>query len=250
MLRRKLLLNLGPIVALMLVTAIVAIWLLQGVWRDFSHLNVVASLRDPSSSQTGASDSQEALLTRFRWLVLGLAMVFLVIINFSVIVLVRLGSLILRPVDQLLIATRQLRAEHFEHRVTLDGNDEFDELAQAYNSLAEQLQANERKRIETLAQAAVMMNHELNNAIAIIDLQLAMLSRQNTGANPAIEKCLRQIQDGLGRMTQTVRSLMQVRRIVLTDYTPGMKMLDLQRSVQEESDQAGPQRSEDRHVVA
>ena len=73
MLRRKLLWNLGPLVALLLLTAIVAIWLLQGVLAD---LNLVRNSAD-----------QQALLARFRTLVLGLAFVFVVIINISVIVL-------------------------------------------------------------------------------------------------------------------------------------------------------------------
>jgi hypothetical protein len=42
MLRRKLLLNLGPVVVLLLLTAVIAIWLLQGVLRDMDHINTQA----------------------------------------------------------------------------------------------------------------------------------------------------------------------------------------------------------------
>jgi len=219
MLRRKLLWNLGPLIALLLLTAIVAIWLLQGVLAD---LNLVRNSAD-----------QQALLARFRTLVLGLAFVFVVIINISVIVLLRMASMVLQPMDQLLAATRELGAEHFDFRVKLERNDEFAELAKAYNSLAEQLNTNERRRLETLGQAAVAMNHELNNALSIIDLQLAKLSRQSSD-RVAIEGCLRQIHEGLQRVTQTVHCLKNVRRIVLTDYVPGTKMLDLRRSVGED----------------
>ncbi len=219
MLRRKLLWNLGPLIALLLLTAIVAIWLLQGVLAD---LNLI---RNPAD--------QQALLARFRTLVLGLAFVFVVIINVSVIVLLRMASMVLQPMDQLLAATRELGAEHFDFRVKLQRNDEFAELAKAYNSLAEQLNTNERRRLETLGQAAVAMNHELNNALSIIDLQLAKLSRQSSD-RVAIEGCLRQIHEGLERVTQTVHCLKNVRRIVLTDYVPGTKMLDLRRSVGED----------------
>ncbi len=355
MLRKKLLLNLGPIVALLLLTAITAIWQLQGVLNGLSHINTQAwrvveqvnelsinvnaievelyelqlgkqrhldaliDLVDSTKQIVREMDTQyvvheassepffksicdqmpgferhvgalatvqdEALAKRhgdaalsaavtlrqstlplsryvrahahaeheslsnwFRWLVLGLAIVFVLVINVSVIVLLRMGSMVLQPVDKLLTATRELGREHFDYRVKLDQNDEFDELGRAYNSLAEQLQSNEQKRIETLAQAAVMMNHELNNAIAIIDLQLAMLSRQTHGC-PALEKCLRQIHQSLERVTQTVHSLKHVRRIVLTDYVAGTKMLDLQRSVEEEESQpTGPAASGTSHL--
>jgi methyl-accepting chemotaxis protein len=340
MLRRKLLLNLGPVVVLLLATAVVAIWQLQGFLRDLNRINtdswlvvdqvnelsikinaievdlyelrlgkqrhldnlideiqsaqqIVESLRghvalhqpesepyfsrissemptfrqqvallataqDPGLAaqynevalgaavslrestlplsrfiRAQAHADQLSMLSWFRWFVLGLSIVFLLVINVSVIVLLRMGSMILQPVEKLLEATRQLRAERFEYRVTIDQNDEFDELGRAYNSLAEQLQRNEQKRLETLAQAAVTMNHELNNAISIIDLQLALLSRQNTAGSPSFAKCLRQIQDCLQRITQTVQSLKNIRRIVLTDYAPGTKMLDLQRSVED-----------------
>jgi hypothetical protein len=43
-----------------------------------------------------------------------------------------------------------------------------------------------------------------------------------------------QIHESLARMTVTLERLKHVRRIVLTDYTEGTKMLDLERSVAEE----------------
>src|SRR3954452_4601322 len=42
MLRKKLLFNLAPLVGLLLLTGVVAIWLLQGVLRDFDHVNTQA----------------------------------------------------------------------------------------------------------------------------------------------------------------------------------------------------------------
>jgi signal transduction histidine kinase len=162
--------------------------------------------------------------------VLGLAIVFLLVINIAAMVLLRMATMILKPVDQLVYASRQLAMERFDYRVDLGGNDEFDELAAAFNNLGSQLQANEQKKVEVLSQVALTLNHELNNAIAIIELQLNLLSRQ-TGGNAAHERRLREIHQSLARMTDTVQSLKNVRRIVLTDYVSGQKMLDLRRSV-------------------
>jgi nitrogen fixation/metabolism regulation signal transduction histidine kinase len=227
MLRQKLLFNLAPLVVLLLGTAVVAVWVMEDFLRQLRALNWDDS---PVSAH-------EQLLVRFRWVVLGLSLVFLVVINVAVIVLLRLGKLVVRPVDRLIDATRHLAAEQFGYRVTLDQKDEFDDLAKAYNALAEQLQSNERRRLETLSQVALTMNHELNNALAIIELQLTRLHRQ-AAATPALESCLGEIHQSLQRVTDTVQSLAKVRRIVLTDYVPGTKMLDLERSVKDE----GPQR--------
>ncbi|HEY8665720.1 MAG TPA: hypothetical protein VIL86_03600, partial [Tepidisphaeraceae bacterium] len=44
---------------------------------------------------------QEAIAARFRWVVLGLGLVFLLVINVSVMVLIRVAGMVLRPVDRL-----------------------------------------------------------------------------------------------------------------------------------------------------
>jgi HAMP domain-containing protein len=342
MLRRKLLLVLSPLVALLVLTAVVSIWSLQGILNDLAHIEqeawtavqkanelsiavnaievdlydlelgrqrhldaligdvealrdlvremggyyvieeaapapiferireriepferVVASLATAQDPDLVRRYTQEALSTavilrqdtlplsrhvldhahheqqelsgRFRWLVLGLALVFVFVINISIMVLLRMASMVLRPVDKLVEATRELGRENYEHRVTLEQKDEFDELAAAYNHMAEQLATNEQRRMEMLKQVALAMNHELNNAIATIELQLQLLDRQSND-RPTLEKRLRQIRSSLQRMTHTVESLKQIRRVVLTDYISGMKMLDLERSVRDSSD--------------
>lgn len=179
-----------------------------------------------------AQDEQGALVRRLRMVVLGLTISFLLLINISIVLLLRAASMVLRPVDRLVAASRALAREQFDHRVHLEHQDEFAELANAYNLLAQQLQQNEQRRLEMLGQVALTLNHELNNAMAIIELQLELLARTTKG-DLTQEKYLRQIRESLERMQQTVEALKRVRRIVLTDYVEGVKMLDLERSVQE-----------------
>jgi signal transduction histidine kinase len=92
--------------------------------------------------------------------------------------------------------------------------------------------------MEVLGQVALATNHEINNAISIIELQLRQIERGSPVA-PATQRSLQQIHQSLKRMTQTVQALKSIRRIVLTDYVPGVKMLDLARSQElvESSDQ-------------
>ncbi|MGN6369232.1 MAG: HAMP domain-containing protein [Phycisphaerae bacterium] len=180
------------------------------------------------------TDEERAAVLHFRWIVLSIAMGFLLVINISFFVLYRMTTMVVAPVENLVDASRRLSREEFDYRLEVPGaggaaRDEFHELAAAFNQLAERLQANEKRKLETLAQAAITLNHELNNASAIIKLQLQLLRRQNTG-NPAFERALCQISESLERMTRTVESLKRVRRIVLTDYTADTKMLDLEKS--------------------
>jgi len=173
----------------------------------------------------------QALSSQFRWLVAAIAAVSIVAINLLILALIRMASMILPPVDALVRAARELGSEHFETRVQCQGADEFGQLARAYNQMAEQLQAAEGRRMEVLGQVALALNHEMNNIINIIELQLALVKR-HAGNSDALEADLRQIAEGLARMTRAVSALRQARRIILTDYAGGAKMLDLERSAQ------------------
>jgi len=180
------------------------------------------------------SDRQwQAVTGHFRWTVFWLGLAFLLVINLSIFVLLRAASMVVGPIEELVQASRRLAAEDFDHRIEIDRRDEFGELARASNSLAEQLKQNEERKIETLQQVARMLSHELNNAISIIDLQLQMVARAS-GGDDVQEERLKQIHQTLMRMSRTVESLNRVRRIVLTDYLDGIKMLDLPRSVEAE----------------
>ena len=196
--------------------------LLENVLRDLKAVDIHASPADV-----------ELIVERFRWVVLGLGITFLLVINIAVVVLLRAATLIFRPIDRLLEGCRHWGREQFDYRVRIDGQIEFNELAEAFNSLAKRLQESEHRKIETIGQIGCTLNHELNNALSVIEVKLRPLARQASG-NAALELSLKQIRENLGRMANTVESLKRVRRIVLTDYVSGVKMVDLERSVEED----------------
>jgi HAMP domain-containing protein len=190
----------------------------------------------------GLEEQRAMVAWRFRLVALGLGLVFLLLINLSVLAVSRIMTMVLKPVGSLVEASRHLAREDFAHRVQVEGHDEFSELANAYNTLAAQLQANEARKVETMHQVARTLSHEVNNAISIIELQLALLARSTAqqegaslpGAGDAQRERLSQIRHSLGRISQTVEALTRVRRIVLTDYLAGISMLDLERSTEDE----------------
>jgi methyl-accepting chemotaxis protein len=210
---------------------------LANLYQRHARSSAIALRRDilalSRSVGSHGQTEQAEIISKFRWLVLGLTLVFLLVINISIIALLRMAGMVLRPVEKLIEGTRQLARERFDYRVELDQKDEFDELATAYNNLAGQLQANEQRKLEMLQQVAATLNHELNNATAIIEMQLELAGRQSATPH-SIDKCAGQIRESLNRMTRSVELLKHVRRIVLTDYVTGVKMLDLERSASEE----------------
>jgi len=199
-----------------------------------SHINSIAmhnAVRDLSRALRAYVASEQAGFGHYlRWLVLGLTLAALVMVNVAVFVLLRTAQVVLKPVAQLVSGSRELAAENFAHRVDVPQQDEFGELASAYNLLARQLEANEERKVEALRQLAVTLNHDLNNALATIEMQLSLLDRQS-GSNSNLARYFRDIQSTLARMGKTVSSLKDIRRIVLMDYVDGQKMIDIEQSV-------------------
>ncbi len=229
---------LGSLVGLTLVAAVISILLVHSVLEDLIRLDVSA-VDSPTAIQTTETADQTGqqravLIRKLRMTGLLVGVVFLALLNASIVVVLRTASMVLRPVDLLVDGSRRLAREQFDHRVPLDQADEFGELAQAYNSLAGQLQSNEQRKVQTLHQVARTLNHELNNAINTIDLQLTILGRRYRD-DPALSEPLRSMRNTLAGMTGTIADLKRVRRIVLMDYTEGVEMLDLPRSVEDDS---------------
>src|SRR5690242_13626502 len=98
MLRRRFMLALVPLVVLLLATVIGALWALQGVLGELRNVN----LDDRSIAQ---------LSSRFQWVVLGVGLAFLFVINVAVLVLLRVAGNVVRPVERLVHATHELGQE-------------------------------------------------------------------------------------------------------------------------------------------
>jgi signal transduction histidine kinase len=244
MLRKKLLARLGLLVVGFVTGAVVSILLLQTVLRDLDDIQARTSVASvPTSAQVAAAPpssvalEQAALSRRLRTLIVGLTIAALVMTNIAIVVLVRTANMILRPVQELIDGSRALAAERFDRRISLSRGrkgtraDEFDELAHAYNALAEQLASNEQRKVKALQQLAVTLNHEINNVVNGIELQLRLLARRS-GSDPALALQLGSIHANLERVAQTIASLRSVRRVVVTDYLPGESMLDLPRCIE------------------
>ena len=199
-------------------------------WREHAPAFIddlsseIAHLRQQNR---GVSSGQQLVIARrLRNFIIGLTVAILIVLNLTIILLLRTGEMIVCPVEALVDHSRELARERFDHRVEVPNDNEFGELADSYNHLAEQLRLNEDRKMETLQQLGVSLNHELNNVIGIIELQLAYVDRHAKG-DDALKTRLVQIRENLHRIVETVAALKDVRRIVVTEYVPGMKMLDL-----------------------
>jgi len=233
MLRRKLLIILTSLALLMLGSSLVSVVAMS---RALSELEPAVAVAEAGGAQVPGGESPGTTAQaadRFRRTAIGLAIAHLVLLNIMIVVLLRAATLVLRPVDRLVEASRRLASGDYSHRVEVRRHDEFDELAEAFNAMAENLQSDEARRLETLHQVARTLNHELNNAIAIIELQLRLVQK-SPGYDRSSGVQLQRIHEALSHMNETIVSLKDVRRVVLTEYIEGVQMLDLKLSTQAE----------------
>ncbi|HHN77592.1 MAG TPA: methyl-accepting chemotaxis protein [Phycisphaerales bacterium] len=197
--------------------------LIDGILDEVAHLRQI--------NRGVSSEQQVAISRRLRNLIVALTVAALIALNVTILLFLRLGWMIVRPVEALVAHSRELARERYGHRVEIGADDEFGELADSYNRLAEQLSLNEQRKTETLKQLGVSLNHELNNVISTIEYQLDSLDRHTRG-DEALKAKLEQIHGNLRRISETVSALKDVRRVVVTEYTAGTEMLDLPRCVE------------------
>lgn len=196
----------------------------------FSLHDALARLDQAELSQL--RNGQIAATHQLRLILLGLALAFIMLINLAVVVILRASRLIVEPVESLVQASRRVAKGQYDTRVKIIVANEFGELGRAFNEMVSGLEDREAKRVETMQQAAAAVSHELNNAIAGLDLQLDLIKRA-AAKNQPFDESIQRVREAVQRIARTTDSLRRVRRIVLTDYAGGETMLDLARSCEE-----------------
>ena len=186
------------------------------------------------TSLNNSIQDRMAATRQFRWVLAGIAIVCLVIIDALLVVLIRASSSVLKPVHSLIEAGARIRENAPGHRIALHRQDEFDDIERIFNELADQIDTNEHKMVDTVHQVARALSHELNNAITIVDLQLSCIKRTPKPDEDRMAEHIEEIHRAMLRVSAVVATLSRVQRIVLTDYLSGVQMLDLQKSVTED----------------
>jgi len=83
----------------------------------------------------------------------------------AIVVSVALSTRVSRPIGRLAQATRRIASGRYSERVSASGDDEIAELAESFNSMADSLEATERRRLQLVGDVA----HELRTPLATLD---------------------------------------------------------------------------------
>lgn len=124
----------------------------------------------------------------------------LVVALFATIAALALSSQILRPIDALTRAADHMSHGSFDARVSTKRKDEIGALAQAFNTMAENLQTTERLRKEMVADVA----HELRTPLTHLTGRLEAIADGHMPLTPSV---IVQIGDDVSLLTRLVGDL-------------------------------------------
>lgn len=134
-----------------------------------------------------------------RWLLLGLGIAAIL----GVVVMLTIFRRVFRPVEQLTGGARALASGRLDARVPVRGDDEIAELAQAFNTMAEALERNERARRNMVSDVA----HELRTPLTNIRVQI---EAAQDGVIDADAKFLESIEEETSILARLVDDLQQL----------------------------------------
>jgi len=123
---------------------------------------------------------------------------------------------IIRPVRTLVEGTKSLASGDLGTRIELQGPEEFRELAESFNRMAEVLEQNQRELVEaeklaTVGRLAAGVAHEINNPITVIIGYTNML-QASLGDNVKAREQLQNITEEAKQCRNIVQSLLDLAR--------------------------------------
>lgn len=192
--------------------------------QDLREL-IAKSIARESEAMQRERQAADATLMRIHWLWIGMA---------STLALLSLGATVYfaralrRPIDELVRGAHMLRQGQLDHRVPLDDQDEFSDVARSMNAMATALERHSqqenqnRQRLETEVRERTSALHEANKTLQQTDTRrrqlLADISHELRTPTTAIrgeaeitlrggEHAAKQYRDALQRIVATSRQL-------------------------------------------
>ena len=132
---------------------------------------------------------------------IALSMIISVIV--AVIIGILLSNKITKPLEKLMIGIRNISRGDTSYRVEVDTEDEFSQLADAFNDMSKKLKKNEDVRRTLVADVA----HELRTPLAILGGRLESIQE---GALEPSQEVILQLNDEVYRLTRLVNDLQQL----------------------------------------
>ena len=138
----------------------------------------------------------------------------------AIVVSLALSTRLSRPIGRLAAASRRIASGRYAERVTVTSDDELGELAESFNTMADSLEATERRRLQLVGDVA----HELRTPLATIDGHLEGLEDGIIQPGDATWSMLR---GETARLSRLVNDLQELWRAEARQLPLSLEVLDV-----------------------
>jgi len=145
-----------------------------------------------------------------------------------------LSRMVLRPLGYLRNGVMQLAGQNFKATVPLESNDEFGDLAKAFNAMAarlreardEQAQRFQKDKLAAMGELSAALAHEIRNPIGVINASAALLEKAEQDPKKKMElvRMIREESMGVSNLVQDFLQLSRYRQPVFTSIDPVQPM--------------------------
>lgn len=145
--------------------------------RDLREL-IAQSVQRESAAMQRERQAADATLARIRWLWVGMALSLALLALGATVYFARA---LRRPIDELVQGAHRLRQGQLQHRVPLDDQDEFSDVARSMNAMAAELEKHQqqesehRQRLESEVRERTSALHEANQSLQQTDTRRRQL---------------------------------------------------------------------------
>jgi two-component system OmpR family sensor kinase len=145
--------------------------------RDLREL-ITQSITRESAAMQRERQAADATLARIRWLWIGMALSLALLALGATVYFARA---LRRPIDELVRGAHMLRQGQLQHRVPLDDQDEFSDVARSMNAMAAELEKHQqqetkhRQRLESEVRERTSALHEANQSLQQTDTRRRQL---------------------------------------------------------------------------
>lgn len=116
--------------------------------------------------------------------------------------------------------------------IAIDNLKLHEELLKSIENLKKtQQQLIEHEKVSTLAKLAVSVNHEINNPLCSISLNVELLKRNFLkDNNEQLKKIFEALEKNIEKISEITNKINNMKKIVTKEYLPGIEMIDLENN--------------------
>lgn len=200
--------------------------------RDERVLYAPANIVDSNSRVIGAVLIITSVDESFDYLnqITRMIIILTIIIGLIVAILVLFTSkLVVDPLKEFLSAVERISEGRLDQRVQVGGNNEFTDLAAAFNHMTEKLEQGEKVREEFVSN----VSHELKTPLSSIKVLTESILLQENVPIEMYNEFLQDINSEIDRMTNIVNDLLNLVKLDQRDGGLNIKLVDINKMVEE-----------------